>query len=325
MGFWGLAPISNSPAFGSVFIKLNAIRNLRWAKTGEQKVTINQTCGCGAKLQAKDELAGKQVKCPACGVTLRLPSREVAPPHIRVNCLCGKAFQVKASSAGRAFQCSGCNRSLTVPNSMESSPGKPNSQSFGTNDPASIPGSLFDQNFADIPFPAATYIPPSTPAHPQPSQSRSKPKSKKGSPNDDQDVLVKVTAILCILFGIGNVQILYLVFFQFQSVSITGLLSLDGMQLLVMPIVCIGISIAGVGLLLKKDWSMQLGQVAGSGYFLLAAISLVFTLVRFISLAPNSLMGGILVSYLTTLILRSIVPGLLLYVISRGTKTSPHN
>lgn len=150
-------------------------------------MTINQTCVCGVKLQAKDELAGKQVKCPKCGDTLWLPSKEVAPPHIRVNCSCGKAFQVKASSAGRAFQCSGCNRSLTVPNSNERSPAKPNSEFFGTNDPASISGSLFDQNFLDVQFPAATYIPPSTPALQQPSQSRSKPKSKKGSPNDDQD------------------------------------------------------------------------------------------------------------------------------------------
>lgn len=53
-------------------------------------MAIRVACkGCGAKLNAKDELAGKKVKCPSCGAPIRLPgagasgsgetSKEAAP------------------------------------------------------------------------------------------------------------------------------------------------------------------------------------------------------------------------------------------------------
>src|SRR5574340_910886 len=35
---------------------------------------IPVACGCGKKFRAKAELAGKQVKCPACGQALAIPS-----------------------------------------------------------------------------------------------------------------------------------------------------------------------------------------------------------------------------------------------------------
>ena len=43
-------------------------------ETGTGKVPIQVTCpSCHKPLQAKDELAGKNVKCPACGQILHLP------------------------------------------------------------------------------------------------------------------------------------------------------------------------------------------------------------------------------------------------------------
>jgi hypothetical protein len=46
-------------------------------------MAISLTCSCGKRLNAKDEHAGKRVKCPACGAVLTvesLPMLEEAPP-----------------------------------------------------------------------------------------------------------------------------------------------------------------------------------------------------------------------------------------------------
>jgi DNA-directed RNA polymerase subunit RPC12/RpoP len=44
----------------------------------EEKTTIVVTCDCGKKLRAKAELAGKRVKCPACGEPLNIPGSRSA-------------------------------------------------------------------------------------------------------------------------------------------------------------------------------------------------------------------------------------------------------
>jgi DNA-directed RNA polymerase subunit RPC12/RpoP len=42
---------------------------------------ITVACACGAKFAAKDELAGKRVKCPKCGDALQIPSAEAPVPR----------------------------------------------------------------------------------------------------------------------------------------------------------------------------------------------------------------------------------------------------
>lgn len=37
---------------------------------------IQLTCGCGQKMQVKEEHAGKRTKCPACGTLLDIPAAE---------------------------------------------------------------------------------------------------------------------------------------------------------------------------------------------------------------------------------------------------------
>ena len=41
---------------------------------------ITVTCSCGRKLAAKDEYAGRTVKCPGCGQPLKIPEAATAPP-----------------------------------------------------------------------------------------------------------------------------------------------------------------------------------------------------------------------------------------------------
>jgi hypothetical protein len=47
--------------------------------SGGKNVAIQFTCTCGKKLQIKDEFAGQEGVCPACGQTLHIPAHDGAP------------------------------------------------------------------------------------------------------------------------------------------------------------------------------------------------------------------------------------------------------
>ncbi len=82
---------------------------------------------CGKQLKAKDESAGKKIKCPGCATVLSVPALEEpaeAPPPpppsaaakpIVLSCGCGKKFQVKAELAGKAVKCPACQKPVKVP------------------------------------------------------------------------------------------------------------------------------------------------------------------------------------------------------------------
>jgi ribosomal protein S27E len=71
-------------------------------------------CNCGAILKAKEELAGKQAKCPKCGNAVLIPK----PPSISVTCSCGQIMKAKASLAGKRVQCPTCKQPVDIPNGM---------------------------------------------------------------------------------------------------------------------------------------------------------------------------------------------------------------
>ncbi len=71
----------------------------------------NIQCKCGATLKAKQELAGKQVKCPRCSNPLLIP----ASNSIRVTCPCGQRIQAKSSLQGKRVQCPACKQPLDIP------------------------------------------------------------------------------------------------------------------------------------------------------------------------------------------------------------------
>jgi DNA-directed RNA polymerase subunit RPC12/RpoP len=68
-------------------------------------------CKCGAILNAKEELAGKQAKCPKCGDTILIPK----PSSMRLTCSCGQVVQAKASLAGKRVKCPTCSQPIDVP------------------------------------------------------------------------------------------------------------------------------------------------------------------------------------------------------------------
>ena len=43
-------------------------------------MSITLTCRCQARIQVKDELAGRSVKCPKCGEVLTVPQPPAPPP-----------------------------------------------------------------------------------------------------------------------------------------------------------------------------------------------------------------------------------------------------
>lgn len=77
-------------------------------------------CKCGGKFQAKDELAGKQLKCPQCksAITVgqpRSPQQQQPTGKLNVQCKCGKKYQVKPELAGQTLKCSACQSPITIP------------------------------------------------------------------------------------------------------------------------------------------------------------------------------------------------------------------
>ncbi len=130
-------------------------------------MSILATCQCGKSFNAKPDLAGKTVKCPACGSALSIPKPEPKPAAdgIRVSCTCGRAFNAPPALAGKKAKCPGCGSVLSIPaigGGLEplSNVADPlASDPLGSNDPFGL-GGMDDRAFASAP---ASSLPSSSP------------------------------------------------------------------------------------------------------------------------------------------------------------------
>ncbi|MFN6400591.1 MAG: hypothetical protein ACK449_11895 [Planctomycetota bacterium] len=293
-------------------------------------MAIEHTCQCGTKLRVKDELAGKKIKCPKCSETFTLPAGQAAADLISVSCKCGKSFQAKATMAGKSFQCISCNRTISIPPLKgtvleESDP-------FASNQPSDSSGTPFDANFPDLGIPEANYVPYHAPitdsiTNKAPSSSKTVPDyrgipARPGIPlNFNQDVLIIVTAVLCILYGLGGGGG-QLPFRLLPMVTSGAIFTVGGALWVGKSLVCLGILLAGIGLLKEDDWAVTVGQIAASMYFVLALIDISYFFLA------GSMEGHLLekkylafgLQYLSRLIGESIAPALLLYITFRGSK-----
>ena len=297
-------------------------------------MAIEHTCQCGAKLKVKDELAGKKIKCPKCSIAFTLPVAQATPELISVSCKCGKAFQAKASMAGKAFQCIACNRTISIPALRNTTQDEPDP--FATNQPgnsignsmANSTGSPFDANFPDLGIPTASYVPYHAPVTesittkaPGPSKTapdyRGIPARPGVSLNLNQDILILITAVLCILYGFGQGG--QLPFRILPMVTSGAIFTVGGSLAVGKSLVSLGILMAGIGLLTQHDWGVTVGQIAASMYFVLALIDILYFFLAGstdgVLFQKNYLLFG--VQYLSMLVGYSIAPALLLYVTFR--------
>jgi hypothetical protein len=278
---------------------------------------IEHACTCGAKLKVKDELAGKKIKCPKCSQVSTVAEPTIPTEMIPIRCQCGKSYQAKSSMSGKSFKCSACEQMVSIPNRNEPNPA--DLDPFGSDLPSNNLANLFDQNFPKLGIPTATHVPYQAPVKATAAKRDSAEKPRGITLQFNQDTLVLITAILCILFGLSR-----LVFLNPLAIFIAPktVLSVGGMLFLANSLVCIGILVAGIGLLLDQEWSIGVGQIAASMYFVLLLINfgIFFANIAVVMDGKTSVtfFARILSSLLGTLAGTSIVPGLLLYVTLRN-------
>jgi hypothetical protein len=278
---------------------------------------IEHACTCGAKLKVKDELAGKKIKCPKCSQVSTVAEPTIPTEMIPIRCQCGKSYQAKSSMSGKSFKCSACEQMVSIPKRNEPKPA--DLDPFGSNLPSNNLANLFDQNFPELGIPTATHVPYQAPVKATAAKRDSAEKPRGITLQFNQDTLVLITAILCILFGLSR-----LVFLNPLAIFIAPktVLSVGGMLFLANSLVCIGILVAGIGLLLDQEWSIGVGQIAASMYFVLLLINfgIFFANIAVVmdgKTSVTSLMRG-LSSLLGSLAGASVAPGLLLYVTLRN-------
>ena len=278
---------------------------------------IEHACTCGAKLKVKDELAGKKIKCPKCSQVSTVAEPTIPTEMIPIRCQCGKSYQAKSSMSGKSFKCSACEQMVSIPKRNEPKPA--DLDPFGSDLPSNNLANLFDQNFPELGIPTATHVPYQAPVKATAAKKDSAEKRRGITLQFNQDTLVLITAILCILFGLSR-----LVFLNPLAIFIAPktLLSIGGMLFLANSLVCIGILVAGIGLLLDQEWSIGVGQIAASMYFVLLLINfgIFFANIAVVmdgKTSINALTRG-LSSLLGTLAGASVAPGLLLYVTLRN-------
>ncbi len=118
-------------------------------------MAISVQCQCGQQFQAKDQLAGKTVKCPRCQNALQIPTAAVDTATIPVSCDCGASLQAKPHMAGKMVKCPQCSQPIHIEVPQTPAPAEPKSAaqahrptaqpSAGSNVPVSQP-SLANSN-----------------------------------------------------------------------------------------------------------------------------------------------------------------------------------
>ena len=78
---------------------------------------IKIACQCGQRFEAKERLAGKTLKCPKCGSSVKIPQPKQA--GLAVACQCGQKFAAKAQLAGKTVECPKCGSPLKIPDAKQ--------------------------------------------------------------------------------------------------------------------------------------------------------------------------------------------------------------
>jgi len=75
-------------------------------------MTIQVACPCGASFAAKDELAGRSVRCPKCQQPLKIPARAAAAPVAAAKTALDDLFDEEGIGSGGGPRCPKCGQGL---------------------------------------------------------------------------------------------------------------------------------------------------------------------------------------------------------------------
>lgn len=83
-------------------------------------MSVEFACPCGRTIRADREMAGKQVECPNCGRSVKVPDLSRPSPEepvatVATRCTCGRTIQVKKELAGRVVRCPECGAPVPIP------------------------------------------------------------------------------------------------------------------------------------------------------------------------------------------------------------------
>lgn len=263
---------------------------------------IRVTCACEASFDAKPELAGKRVRCPACNEPVLVPN---PAERLRVRCPCGRTVKAKPELVGKRVKCPACGQPLLISQQTEPAPQAGAPAPGGAVDLLSEADDLF----GDPPAPADNET-KLAPLPPQPAPVE-KPRStrKESRQYSQQEVLILITGVVCVVHGLARLGSIYALRYLLTSsalFSFTGLISVASI------LASIGIGAAGIGLLTQKEWAGQLGAAAAGIYFSILAFALLQALA--LSLGSNGAGLGHLFRAIPRIAAESVAPGLLLYI-----------
>jgi len=226
--------------------------------------------------------------------------------------------------AGKTFSCTACHQPVSIPKPSQAT--LDTAPPLGSEWPSSNLTQFDNENIPQFGLPSAPHVPYQAPlvqTNFGDSETRKKPLPQKlpskgiaFAPNFNQEPLLLVTAIFCILFGLGRVM----VFGGLGLLLSSGaFLSLGGLLYIANILICLGILAAGVGILFEQDWAVNVGQIAASMYFVLVMVNaaIFFGRIGLLAESDAAALGGAVVRYFSFLIGESVAPGLLLYVTFR--------
>ncbi len=267
-------------------------------------MAIELICECGAKLKAKPELAGKQVKCPTCAKTMTVPKPAEV---IRVSCQCGKVFKANAKLAGKKMSCPSCGQPLSIPDDM------------AVVDPLSLASAADDPlGLGDIDAAALPALPRTERSLPT-RRPVSRPKSSKSADrprNGNSTVVDMVAGGFAVLHGViaayGILQVISLIVRNPRVFGLSTLFSLAMIPFLLSAIASVCILVAGIGVLThRKKWALEFGMPASFVYFGLLAIPL---LIMVFAMMTVGAFANLFLATIPKMVVSAIGPAMLIYI-----------
>jgi hypothetical protein len=247
---------------------------------------------------------------------------------------------VASELAGRRVRCPGCRQPLRIPAAeiTHSSPRQRSAAGHPDVDPLGLPASSDDPlGLGDL----AT-VPLSSPTLPSSGQSKTLPSSapaayraprakrtrKSGGDYDWERILEVATGILAIYHGASKLyQAAFWVIAMVRLSSLTGARSLASFHTLLFLVgvaASAGILAGGIGVLMRRDWGLEIGGLASYVYFGLLALGFLFGLIATARIAVDGhgdlgakVFTNMLLWTLPRVICDSLGPGMLLFLQQR--------